>query len=75
MEVLTGVKIRRALGPMTLKITFGPSKLILGGPAGDSDTILSPMNEIRIYEPLKIVRALKDMTLRVQMTLGIFCLF
>ena len=38
---------------MTRKIACGPSKLILGGPAGDSDTILSPMNEIRKYEPLK----------------------
>ena len=30
--VLTGVKIRRALGPMDCKIACRPSKLILGGP-------------------------------------------
>ena len=29
-----GVKIRRALGPMALKIACGPSELTLGGPAG-----------------------------------------
>ena len=35
-----GVKIRRALGPMTCKIACGPSKLTLGGPANFEVTIV-----------------------------------
>ena len=31
---ITGVKTRRALGPMALKIACGPSKLTLGGATG-----------------------------------------
>ena len=33
----TGVKIRRALGPMARKIVCGPSKLTLRGPAGPAN--------------------------------------
>ena len=57
---------------MARKMFYGPSKLIL---RGDSDTVIGSINEIRKSGPLKIVRALKYMTLRAQMTLGNFCLF
>ena len=47
----SGVKIRRALGPMARKIACGPSKLTPSGP--DSDTVIGSINEIRKSGPLK----------------------
>ena len=66
---------------MAHKIGCGPSKLTLGGPAGSADfeatviplyVSLAKKENRDVY---KIVRALKNITLRAQMTLGNFCLF
>ena len=51
--VVPGDKIRRALGPMARKLACGPSKLTQSGPAGDSNTVISLINEIRKSGPLK----------------------
>ena len=75
----SGVKIRRALGPMARKIACGPSKLTLVGPAGPAG-FKATLIPLQVQSPKKenighwcIVRALKNMTFRAQMTLDNFC--
>ena len=76
-----GVKIRRTLGPMVRKIACGPSKVISGGPAEPADfetsviPLLVPLAKKDNLSSQKIARALKNITLRVQITLGNFYLF
>ena len=59
---------------MAPKIACGPSKLTLGGPAGDSHTVISPINEIRKSRPLKDCKGPLKMILRAQKTLSNFLL-
>ena len=57
---------------MVRKIACGPSKLALGGPTGHADfeaaviLLQVPLAEKKRSGPSKIVRALKNMTLRAK---------
>ena len=72
MMLLPGIKIRRALGPMALKLACRPSKLTQ---SGDSNAVFSPINEITKSGPLKDCEGPQNMSLRAQMALDNFCLF